>query len=247
MTFLEDLELIPQLRERFRGSDLYELEDHVFWAFLKGTKFDIDRAEDSVVTVINTREKVTNERIINFDGYIPPPELSEIAPYKVLGYDAKDRTVVWAAIGNINLNEFIRNGQKEALLKYICKVIDDLGKEIYNQSLRVGRHVKGVWLVDTKDLSAMNFLNWEFIRLAAGAAKDIEPLIRLCNAVYVVNCSWGYYYLFKIVKQFIPKTAASKLEVLDADAKNWNDDVQNNFSMDLIPREYGGNGVKVFG
>lgn len=250
MAVLIDDELIAEFRLRFEGTDLVDLEDHLVWAMLTGCNGDQDKSERLLHKLMDAAFRLTEKRVLNFKDYLPQVEVEQNLKHKFLGYDQSSQPVVWSAIGRWNPRELIEKGLRKELFLCIMKLADDIFRQVYEQrfdgdGIPIGS--KATMILDLKDMALHRFLHYETIRLLLGMVRDVEPLATLLSKIYVINCSWPFYYFLNMIKPFISRKTIAKLEILDTNPNKWKEVLRCNFAEDMLPSEYGGTGAKVWG
>jgi len=244
-----DDELITEFRLRFIGTDLIDLDNHLIWTMLTGCNGDQDKAERLLHKLIDTSFRLTEKRVVTFKDYVPEVQMDQNLKYKFLGYDQVGQPVMWAAIGRWNPKELIEKGQRKELFLCMMKLADDVCRQVYEQRFDgdgIPTGSKATVLLDLKDMALHRFLHFETIWLLLGIVKDVEPLATLVSKIYIINCSWPFYYLLNMIKPFVSRKTLAKLVILDSNPNKWKEVLRGNFAVDILPSEYGGTGAKVF-
>jgi len=106
-------------------------------------------------------------------------------------------------------------------------------------------HQTIVVITDLKELSFRKLAHYETIQTGLSLINDLQILAPLLHKFYIVNGPWITSYLKSLVKPFLAASTTSKLNIMSSKENEWKEVLRSAIPLDVLPKEYGGNGAAV--
>lgn len=213
------------LKEKIKVENVLEnfdkFDDLYLLRFLRARKFDLKLSFEMFKKFIEWRQSNEVDKIRTNYNFTELKEVKKIYPHGYHQTDRLGRPIYIELICKVNIDNFFAVTTEERAIKYYIKEFEFA---ILNR-LQACSRVKGqeieqsVNILDVEGLG-MGMLTGKvkkFLQMATSVAQDNYP--ETLGAMYLINSSTMFSFVFNIVKGFIEEKTRNKINVIKANYK----------------------------